>query len=61
LYKDEKWQRASGESEARLSYFQSTHFYASKLAAEATNAANEQKSGVFQKQSGEKSKKKGFN
>lgn len=61
LYKNEKWQRASGESEARLSYFKATHFYASNLAAEATNAANEQKSGVFQKQSGEKSKKKGFN
>ena len=61
LYKNEKWQRASGESEARLSYFKATHFYASNLAAEATNAAKEQKSGVFQKQSGEKSKKKGFN
>lgn len=42
LYKQEKWQRASGESEARLSYFKSTHFYASELAAAATNAENEQ-------------------
>lgn len=43
LFKKEKWERASGESEARLSYFKATHFYASDLAAEATNAANEQK------------------
>lgn len=43
LYKQEKWQRATGESEARLSYFKSTHFYASELSAASTNAANEQK------------------
>lgn len=51
LYKQEKWQRASGESEARLNYFKSTHFYASDLAAEATNAANEQKSELGKKKS----------
>ena len=61
LYTNEKWQRASGESEARLNYFKSTHFYASDLAAEATNAANEQKSGVVQVRPGEKSKKKAPN
>ncbi len=44
LYKQEKWKRSSGESEARLSYFKSTHFYASELAAASTNAENEQKS-----------------
>lgn len=51
LYKNEKWQRATGESEARLNYFKSTHFYASDLAAEATNAANEQKSKLGKKRS----------
>ena len=61
LYTNEKWQRASGESEARLNYFKSTHFYASDLAAEATNAANEQKSGVVQVRPSEKSKKKAPN
>jgi len=61
LYTNEKWQRTSGESEARLNYFKSTHFYASDLAAEATNAANEQKSGVVQVRPGEKSKKKAPN
>jgi hypothetical protein len=49
LYKNEKWQRASGESEARLNYFKSTHFYASDLAAATTNAANEQKSELGKK------------
>ncbi len=61
LYTNEKWQRASGESEARLNYFESTHFYASDLAAEATNVANEQKSGVGQMRPSEKSKKKAPN
>ncbi len=61
LYKKEKWQRASGESEARLNYFKSTHFYASDLAAATTNAANEQKSGLGRTPSVEKSKKKGSN
>jgi hypothetical protein len=51
LYKQEKWQRASGESEARLSYFKSTHFYASELAAASTNAENEQKSELGKKRS----------
>ena len=46
LYKHEKWQRASGESEARLSYFKATHFYASDLAAASTNLGNEQKNQV---------------
>ena len=27
LYKNEKWELASGESEARLSYFKATHFF----------------------------------
>ena len=58
LYKNEKWQRASGESEARLNYFKSTHFYASDLAAATTNAANEQKSGLGRTPAVEKSKKK---
>jgi hypothetical protein len=49
LYKNEKWERASGESEARLSYFKATHFYASELSAAATNAANEQKSELGKK------------
>ena len=49
LYKQEKWKRSSGESEARLSYFKSTHFYASDLAAASTNAENEQKSELGKK------------
>jgi hypothetical protein len=51
LYKNEKWERASGESEARLSYFKATHFYASELSAAATNVANEQKSEMGKKRS----------
>ena len=51
LYKNEKWERASGESEARLSYFKATHFYASELSAAATNVANEQKSELGKKRS----------
>ncbi|MFM2250154.1 MAG: hypothetical protein RLZZ358_1081 [Bacteroidota bacterium] len=58
LYKNEKWQRATGESEARLNYFKSTHFYASDLAAATTNAANEQKYGLGRTPAVEKSKKK---
>jgi len=61
LYKNEKWQRATGESEARLNYFKSTHFYASDLAAATTNAANEQKYGLGRTPAVEKSKKKGPN
>ena len=49
LYKQEKWKRLSGESEARLSYFKSTHFYASELAVASTNAENEQKSELGKK------------
>jgi hypothetical protein len=56
LYKYEKWHRASGESEARLSYFKSTHFYASDLAAASTNLKNEQKNQVGKSNSGEKGK-----
>jgi hypothetical protein len=61
LYKNEKWLRTSGESEARLSYFKATHFYASDLAAASTNAANEQKFGLGSARAVEKSKKKGSN
>ena len=57
LYKYEKWQRASGESEARLSYFKSTHFYASDLAAASTNLKNEQKNQVGKSNPGEKGKR----
>jgi hypothetical protein len=60
LYKQEKWQRASGESEARLSYFKSTHFYASELAAASTNAENEQKSELGQKRSSGKMETRSF-
>ncbi|WP_332911718.1 DUF4407 domain-containing protein [Algoriphagus boritolerans] len=31
LFKGEKWTKAKGESEARVSYFQDTHFYATDL------------------------------
>ena len=61
LYKNEKWQRASGESEARLSYFKATHFYASDLAAATTNAENAQKFGLGSARAVEKSKKEGSN
>jgi hypothetical protein len=57
LYKQEKWQLASGESEARLSYFKATHFYASELAAASTNAENEQKNGSVKLNSDRNSKK----
>ncbi len=58
LYKNEKWQRATGESEARLNYFKATHFYASELAAAATNAANEQKFDLGKKRAIEKMEKR---
>ena len=51
LYKQEKWQRVSGESVARLNYFKATHFHASDLAAASTNAENEQKSELGKKRS----------
>ncbi len=40
LFKGEKWVKAKGESEARVSYFQDTHFYASDLSKEKTNKRN---------------------
>ncbi|PZX55967.1 uncharacterized protein DUF4407 [Algoriphagus ratkowskyi] len=40
LFKGEKWTLAKGESEARISYFQETHFYASDLQKEKTNRKN---------------------
>jgi hypothetical protein len=51
LYKHEKWQRSSGESEARLNYFKATHFYASDLTAASTNAENEHKFELNKKRS----------
>lgn len=40
LFKGEKWTKAKGESEARVSYFQDTHFYATDLNKEKTNRKN---------------------
>ncbi len=40
LFKGEKWTTAKGESEARVDYFQDTHFYASDLSKEKTNRKN---------------------
>lgn len=40
LFKGEKWVKAKGESEARVSYFQDTHFYATDLNKEKTNRRN---------------------
>ncbi len=40
LFKEEKWTIAKGESEARIGYFQDTHFYASDLKKEKTNRKN---------------------
>ena len=40
LFKGEKWVKAKGESEARASYFQGTHFYATDLNKEKTNKKN---------------------
>ena len=37
LFKGEKWTIAKGESEARVGYFQDTHFYATDLKKEKTN------------------------
>lgn len=44
LFKAEKWTFAKGESEARVSYFQETHFYASDLNKEKTNRTNKAQS-----------------
>lgn len=40
LFKSEKWTFAKGESEARVDYFQGTHFYATELEKEKTNKKN---------------------
>ncbi|RAI90234.1 DUF4407 domain-containing protein [Algoriphagus yeomjeoni] len=40
LFKGEKWTFAKGESEARVGYFQDTHFYATDLNKEKTNRKN---------------------
>ncbi len=40
LFKGEKWTFAKGESEARVGYFQDTHFYAADLKKEKTNRKN---------------------
>ncbi len=40
LFKGEKWTKAKGESEARVSYFQDTYFYATDLNKEKTNRKN---------------------
>lgn len=40
LFRGEKWIKAKGESEARVSYFQDTHFCATYLNKEKTNKKN---------------------
>lgn len=40
LFKGEKWTITKGESEARVGYFQDTHFYATDLKKEETNRKN---------------------
>ncbi|WP_439487636.1 DUF4407 domain-containing protein [Algoriphagus sp.] len=40
LFKGEKWTFAKGESDARVGYFQDTHFYATDLQKEKTNRKN---------------------
>jgi hypothetical protein len=40
LFKGEKWVKAQGESKARVSYFQDTHFFATELQKEKTNKKN---------------------
>jgi len=40
LFKVEKWTFAKGESEARVGYFQDTHFYATDLRKEKINRKN---------------------
>ncbi|WP_100627548.1 DUF4407 domain-containing protein [Algoriphagus formosus] len=40
LFKGEKWVIAKGESDARVGYFQDTHFYATDLKKEKTNRKN---------------------
>lgn len=41
LFKSEKWTKAMGESNARVDYFQETHFYATDLKKKKTNRKNE--------------------
>ncbi len=43
LFKGEKWTIAKGESEARVRYFQGTHFYATDLKKEKANRRNKAK------------------
>ncbi|SHO63169.1 DUF4407 domain-containing protein [Algoriphagus zhangzhouensis] len=43
LFKGEKWTFAKGESDARVDYFQGTHFYATNLQKEKTNRKNKVK------------------
>jgi hypothetical protein len=40
LFKGEKWVKAKGESDARVSYFKDTHFYVTDLNKEKTNRIN---------------------
>ncbi|MBY5949498.1 DUF4407 domain-containing protein [Algoriphagus marincola] len=40
LFKGEKWVIAKGESDARVGYFQDTHFYVTDLKKEKTNRKN---------------------
>jgi len=40
LFKSEKWTFAKGESDARVDFFQDTHFYATELNKEKTNKKN---------------------
>jgi hypothetical protein len=40
LFKGERWTVAKGESEARVSYFQDTHFYGTDLKKDKTNRKN---------------------
>jgi hypothetical protein len=41
LFKGEKWMKAKGESEARVSYFQETHFYGNDLNKKKINRKNQ--------------------
>jgi hypothetical protein len=43
LFKSEKWVKVKGESEARVSYFQDTHFYGNELSKEKTNRTSKAK------------------
>ena len=41
LFKNERWIKFKGESDARVDYFQNTHFYASDLDKEKANKTHE--------------------